>query len=171
MTKQISVGLGVSAVAVLASMMMAVMVSAQQGPSTHGVPTPEKVYGDGKTVPIKVTTREYDEKLLLSGPILSEEASTGRALWLQKCAYCHDGVGQPTYKTMWSWLGAETVQTLGEASVKAFINAGAGRMPGFRYGLDSQQIDDLIAFLKTVSSDQKPTPEQLSGRARAESSD
>jgi cytochrome c553 len=171
MSKQISVGLGVSAVAVLASTMVVVLVSAQQGPSTHGIPTPEKVYGDGKTVPIKITTRQYDEKLLLSEPVLSDEAQTGRALWLQKCAYCHDGVGQPTYRTMGPWLGAETVQTLGEASVRAFINTGTTRMPGFRYGLDSQQVDDLIAFLNTVSSDKKPTPAQLAGKEPAGGSD
>jgi mono/diheme cytochrome c family protein len=171
MTKRVSVGLGLSAVAVLASMVVVVIVSAQQGPGTHGVPVPEKVYGDGKTVPIKITTREYDEKILLSGPVLSEQVQTGRALWLQKCAYCHDGVGQPTYKTMGPWLGAETVQTLGEASVKALINAGTMRMPGFRYGLDSGQVDDLIAFLTTVPSDQKPTPAQLAGKEPTGGSD
>lgn len=171
MTKRVSVSLGVVAITVLASMIAGVMVSAQNGPSTHGVPVPEKVYGDGKTVPIKITTWVYDQKLLLSGPALSEEEQTGRALWLQKCAYCHDGVGAPTYKTMGPWLGAETVQAVGEASIRAFINTGTTRMPGFRYGLDSQQVDDLIAFLKTVPSSQKPTPEQLAGKEPAGGSD
>ena len=110
-----------------------------------------------------VTARVYDKKQLLSAPVLPEDAQRGRALWLQRCAYCHDGVGQPTYKTMGPWLGAETVQALGENSFRAFVAAGSPRMPGFRYTLQQQQVSDLISFLKTVSSNQKPTAGQLAG--------
>jgi mono/diheme cytochrome c family protein len=114
---------------------------------------------------ITVSSRVYDKKQLLSAPAVSEDAQRGRALWLQRCAYCHDGVGQPSYQTMGSWLGAETVQTLGEVAVRAIVAAGTPQMPGFRYTLQSQQMNDLIAFLKTVPSDQKPTPAQLAGKA------
>jgi len=112
---------------------------------------------------LTVTARVYDKTHLLSAPVLPEDAQRGRALWLQRCAYCHDGVGQPTYKTMGPWLGAETVQALGETSFRAFVAAGSPRMPGFRYTLQQQQVSDLISFLKTVSSSQKPTPGQLAG--------
>jgi mono/diheme cytochrome c family protein len=116
--------------------------------------------GAGK---LTVTSRDYDKKLLVGAPVLPEDVQRGRALWLQRCAYCHDGVGQPTYKTMGPWLGAETVQARGEAALRAFIGTGTQRMPGFRYTLKPQQIDDVIAFLKTVPSSQKPTPGQLAG--------
>ena len=116
--------------------------------------------GAGK---LTVTSRDYDKKLLVGAPVLPEDVQRGRALWLQRCAYCHDGVGQPTYKTMGPWLGAETVQARGEVALRAFIGAGTQRMPGFRYTLKPQQIDDVIAFLKAVPSSQKPTAGQLAG--------
>jgi hypothetical protein len=65
---------------------------------------------------------------------------------------------------MGSWLGAETVQVLGEVAFRAIVDLGTERMPGFRYTLKPQQYDDLMAFMKTVSSDTKPTPDQLAGR-------
>lgn len=115
--------------------------------------------------PLTVVTRDYDRQQLLSAPSLSNDARHGRALWLQRCAYCHDGVGQPTYRTMGPWLGAETVQLLGPDALRAIINAGTERMPGFSYTLKPQQVTQLIEFLKTVSSDQKPTAEQLAKKS------
>jgi mono/diheme cytochrome c family protein len=112
-----------------------------------------------------VTTRPYDVRQLLSGPALSADARKGRALWLQRCAFCHDGLGQPTYRTMGSWLGAETVRLLGPDALRAIIGAGTERMPGFRYTLQPQQVNQLIEFLKTVGPEQKPTPEQLSKKS------
>jgi mono/diheme cytochrome c family protein len=114
---------------------------------------------------VTVTSRAYDRKQLLGTPALSAEAYRGRAVWLQRCAYCHDGVGQPSYNTMGPWIGAETLLALGDAAFRAIVSVGTERMPGFQYALQPQQIDDLITFLTTVSSDQKPTPAQLAGRA------
>jgi len=68
---------------------------------------------------------------------------------------------------MGSWLGAESVRLLGEDVLRAIIGAGTEQMPAFRYTLQPQQVNQLIAFLKTVPSDQKPTPEQLAARSSA----
>jgi mono/diheme cytochrome c family protein len=65
---------------------------------------------------------------------------------------------------MGPWLGAETVQTLGEPAIKAFINSGTTRMPSFKYALDAAQMDNLLAYIKTITADQKPTAAQLAGR-------
>jgi len=111
---------------------------------------------------IVILQRDYDMRALLSAPPLSEQALRGRALWLQRCAYCHDGVGTPTYKTLGPWLDVETLRPEREASVRQFIATGSTRMPGFRYTLQPEQVDQLIAFLKSVTPDQKPTAEQLS---------
>jgi len=166
MLKRIPVILGVAATSIAIAMVAGGAVSAQgrgqQGPNGPGAPAP--ISPDAKTVPLKVTVRVYDKKALLSAPVLPEEAQIGRAIWLQKCAYCHDGVGQPTYKTMGPWLGAETVQMRGEPAFKAFINGGTMRMPGFSYALDAKQMDDLLAYIKTITADQKPTAAQLAGR-------
>jgi len=117
---------------------------------------------DRSTSKPTVSQRVYDKGLLLAKPQLSEDALKGRAQWVQRCAYCHDGVGTPTYKTLGPWLDRETVRPEREASVRQFIATGSARMPGFRYTLQPEQVDQLLAFLKSVTPDQKPTADQLS---------
>ena len=160
MTRRLCVVLGVASTSLLVSMVAGVGVSAQGGNLAHGTPTPEKVYGDTP----KLEKRDYDTQQLLSSH-LSQDAYAGRVLWLQKCAFCHDGVGQPTYNTMGPFIGAEALQKFGEDTVRNFILNGDVRMPAFRYQLNTHQVDNLIGFLKTVPTSQKPTPAQLAGRA------
>ena len=113
---------------------------------------------------VTVTRRPYDRAQLVKPSTLSEEAYRGRTVWLQRCAYCHDGVGNISYNTMGSWLGAETVQVLTEPAMRAIIAAGTERMPGFSYALQPKQMDDLMAFIKTIPASTKPTADQLAGR-------
>ena len=118
--------------------------------------------------PSKFTTqtRDYDRKALLaSQQRLSEEAHLGRIIWLQRCAYCHDGVGQPTYRTIGPWLGKESVDAMGAEGFRTFVEAGTGNMPGFQYTLTPQQMGQVMAYLNTVPSSTKPTPNQLAGRS------
>ena len=138
------------------------------GPDTHGMPAQiDRSADNQKTVPVKVAKRDYDKKQLLSAPALSDEAYRGRAIWQQKCAYCHDGLGQPTYKTMGPWMDSDTVKQVGEDTLKAITSTGTTRMPGFQYALDARQMNDVIAFLKTVPPSQKPTESQLAGKSPA----
>src|SRR5579871_615286 len=103
--------LGVIIASICSASLTHVSISAQNAvPETRGDSAAQRAARDGKTVPLNVTTRAYDTKILLSAPVLTEEEQTGRALWVQRCAYCHDGVGQPSYKTMGNWIGAETVE-------------------------------------------------------------
>jgi mono/diheme cytochrome c family protein len=37
-----------------------------------------------------------------------------------------------------------------EAVVRGFILKGTPKMPGFQYGLEPKQIDQIIAYLKTL---------------------
>lgn len=115
---------------------------------------------------ITVTKRAYDIKQITdAAAAVPEDVHRGRTLWLQRCAYCHDGVGQPSYRTMGPWIDAETMRQMGDARFRTVVATGSARMPGFRYALQSQQMNDLVAFLKTVSPDQKPTAQQLAGRS------
>ena len=125
---------------------------------------------DGSSNKVTVSQRVYDKQSLVAKPRLAEGALKGRALWVQRCAYCHDGVGTPTYKTLGPWIDAETVRPEREASIRQFIATGSSRMPGFRYTLQTEQVDQLIAFLKSVKPDQKPTADQLSKSPRTEAS-
>jgi mono/diheme cytochrome c family protein len=124
----------------------------------HGVSAQDK-----NSAKVTVSQHVYDTKQLLAKPPLSEAALRGRGLWVQRCAYCHDGVGTPTYRTLGPWLDAETVGTAeGEAFVRKQIASGSARMPGFRYTLQPEQVDQIIALLKSVTPDQKPTADELS---------
>jgi mono/diheme cytochrome c family protein len=135
------------------------------GAAIGAVPA-ERGAGAGTRDPnsVSVSVRAYDRQQLLNPPKLSDAEYRGRALWLQRCAYCHDGVGQPSYQTMGTWIGAETIQTIGDVAFRAITNLGTERMPGFQYSLKPQQMDELMAFIKTVPASTKPTADQLAGR-------
>ena len=135
-------------------------------PEENGKPLDEQ-----KSAPVQVVTREYDLSKLTSEPKVAETVFRGRVLWVQKCAFCHDGLGQPTYKTMGPWLDKELVATLSDNVVKIIINSGTANMPAFQHGLSASQMDDLLNFLKTVPASDKPTPGQLAGRSEGGSSD
>jgi mono/diheme cytochrome c family protein len=114
--------------------------------------------GQGPVKPV-VTKSAYDIPDLIKQLQVPDDVFRGRVLWVQRCALCHDGVGQPSYHTMGPWLDADTVKGLGDPAVRAIIAAGTASMPEFRYDLDAQQVSDLLAFLKTVTW--KPTPAEL----------
>ncbi|MFZ0499376.1 MAG: cytochrome c [Steroidobacteraceae bacterium] len=120
-----------------------------------------RVDADPGQAPVKpaVTKSAYDVPDLIKQLRVPDAVFRGRVLWIQRCALCHDGVGQPSYHTMGPWLDADTVKSLGEPAVRAIIAAGTARMPEFRYDLDVQQVKDLLAFLETVTW--KPTPAEL----------
>jgi mono/diheme cytochrome c family protein len=121
--------------------------------------------GQGPVKPV-VTKSAYDVPDLIKQLQVPDEVYRGRVLWVQRCALCHDGVGQPSYHTMGPWLDADIVKSLGDPAVRAIIAAGTARMPEFRYDLDAQQVDDLLAFLKTVTGE--PTPAELAVKPRSE---
>jgi mono/diheme cytochrome c family protein len=114
--------------------------------------------GQGPVKPV-VTKSAYDIPDLIKQLQVPDDVYRGRVLWVQRCALCHDGVGQPSYHTMGPWLDADTVKSIGEPAVRAIIAAGTASMPEFRYELDARQVNDLLAFLETVTW--KPTPAEL----------
>lgn len=101
----------------------------------------------------KVVRTNYDMEALASLSSLSESEINGRKLFVQRCALCHDPLGQPSYpNTPGPWLNNETVQTLGEVNVQNKIMVGSRRMPGWQYALTQTQIEQIIAYLKIKKS-------------------
>src|SRR5690242_1926380 len=123
MSRKITVVLSLVATIVLALAIGRHTASAQGRGGRGAAAAPQ-----GDPAKISVSVQPYDMKRLQSEPVPPDNVYRGRALWVQRCAFCHDGVGQPTYKTMGPWLGAETVQTVGETAMRAIINAGTQRM-------------------------------------------
>lgn len=90
-------------------------------------------------------------------PNLSDQEKRGLHWFLQRCALCH----LPKYTKEKSkvelpvvWKSLEglfrNAKPDKEKVVREFILKGTGRMPGFQYGLKPNEIDDLIAYLKTL---------------------
>jgi len=82
--------------------------------------------------------------------VLNEQQKRGEALFVQNCPLCHVpsnqkkrlGIQGPVLRGLFT-------EDTDEDPLRQLIQQGVPeKMPGFRYALDSKQIDDLIAFLK-----------------------
>lgn len=81
---------------------------------------------------------------------LTEVQARGRVLFRQRCDVCHvptmQGVSTETYGPR---LTKEIV-IAGEGNVRRQIRDGGQLMPGFKYALQSSDIEAIIQYLKTV---------------------
>jgi mono/diheme cytochrome c family protein len=105
----------------------------------------------------KLVVTEYDLRKAAAPPPLGHDELEGKKLFVQRCALCHDLLGQPTTVTPGPWVDAATVKR-SETAVREKILNGSQRMPGWRYTLTPAQVDQLIAYMKTVTPDQRPKP-------------
>jgi mono/diheme cytochrome c family protein len=85
---------------------------------------------------------------------LSEQERRGEGLFLQRCSLCHlprklkfgsPSVIGPSLSGQFKDAAPEQMKTL-----RGFILKGGPDMPGFQYGLEPKEIDDLVAYLKTL---------------------
>jgi mono/diheme cytochrome c family protein len=77
----------------------------------------------------------------------------GMRLFNQSCRVCHTKpqMSSPLY-------GPELSQASGggnDETMREIIGSGTPRMPGFKYHFDSEQIDAIVAYLRTIPA---PTP-------------
>ena len=100
----------------------------------------------------EVVRTVYDMPEVVTPPALSEEALAGWKLFVQRCAICHDPLGQPSYpESLGPALSQATVRELGADTVREIIMVGSVRMPGWQYTLSPEQIGQIIAYLNTVT--------------------
>ncbi len=85
---------------------------------------------------------------------LSAQEMRGQGLFLQRCSICHlprklkfgsPPVVGPSLSGLFKDANPDEQKIL-----RGFILKGGPDMPGFQYGLDPKEVDDLIAFLKTL---------------------
>jgi mono/diheme cytochrome c family protein len=81
-------------------------------------------------------------------PKLTETQVTGRRIFQQRCAVCHTRVTL-TSLNYGMLLNKELVEG-NEDMIRSYIQNGSARMPGFKYGLQVNEIDAIIDYLKTV---------------------
>ena len=86
---------------------------------------------------------------------LNDAQRLGRRLFQQRCAVCHTPamvISKP-----YGPLLNRTLVRGREESVRTLIQEGAtGLMPGFKYGLQEQEINAIIEYLKTVEPPPQP---------------
>jgi mono/diheme cytochrome c family protein len=85
---------------------------------------------------------------------LREEARRVEGLFLQRCSLCHlprklkfgsPPVIGPSLSGQFKDATPDQMKVL-----RGFILKGGPDMPGFQYGLEPNEVDDLIAYLKTL---------------------
>jgi len=121
----------------LAAVTIGVTVAAEaqrnNGEATSSTPTVERV--------------PYQTRVFMAPLMLTEAQLKGRRIVAQRCANCHAGnprqPGPP--------LGRQIVETRGDAFIRDKVKNGSTLMPGFQYTLQPEQIDEVIAFLRTYS--------------------
>jgi mono/diheme cytochrome c family protein len=93
---------------------------------------------------------------------LNDTQILGRRVFQQRCAVCHteSTPGATRYGPV---LYKELVDG-NEDTIREFISNGSrGKMPGFKYGLEPQEINAIVEYLKTVSR-----PVKRSGQAQGD---
>lgn len=85
---------------------------------------------------------------------LTDQQRRGEGLFLQRCSLCHlprklkfgsPAVIGPILSGQFKDASPEQMKTL-----RGFILKGGPDMPGFQYGLEPREVDDLIEYLKTL---------------------
>jgi len=83
-------------------------------------------------------------------PSLTQTQREGLRLFSQSCGVCHTLVQQRARQ----YAPTLSHDTLGgdEELMREFISNGSPRMPGFRYTFEPEQINAIVAYIKTVPS-------------------
>ena len=85
---------------------------------------------------------------------LSEVELAGKKLFLQRCSVCHlpplNIPQDPDPQPFGPKLNGYIQGTESEMRARQAIRVGTWRMPGFQYGLEPDEINALIAYLKTL---------------------
>src|SRR3989442_307481 len=84
-----------------------------------------------------------------ANPALNDRERQGQALFPQHCVVCH----MKTQLTSPGHYGPPLSKaTLGgqEDLMREYVSDGTPRMPGFKYNFRPEQIDAIVAFVKTL---------------------
>jgi len=90
---------------------------------------------------------------------LNKTQLLGRRIFQQRCGVCHT---QPTASPMYGIALYKDLVDGNEDMIRDYIQNGSKRMPGFKYGLEPDEIDAIVEYLKTVP---KPAPRNPQPRA------
>lgn len=108
-------------------------------------------------MPITVLAQSKPPSSTAASSSLGEQEIRGEGLFFSRCGLCHmpkqlkwkSPVMVPPATPSLSGLlkGAPPNK---EAAVRQLIMKGTPNMPGFQYGLEPKELDDVIAYMKTL---------------------
>jgi len=99
---------------------------------------------------------KWPATLFKRNPQLSAQEKRGEHWFLQRCSICHlaaytksDPAGEPNKGPSLEGLlkGASPEK---DQAVRELIGKGTLNMPGFQYALEPKDLDELIAYMKTL---------------------
>lgn len=85
----------------------------------------------------------------------SSEVKRGRQVYAEHCGVCHFSANRakkvgPGLKGIYRRAQFASGRKVDDAGMRAWILKGGADMPAFEESLTTEQIDDLIAYLKTL---------------------
>ena len=95
--------------------------------------------------------------LPMPNPNLNDQEKRGQHLFIQRCGLCHQSKYSKSRSdseppAVWANLEGllKDAKPEKERTVREFILKGTLNMPGFQYALEPKEVDDLIAYMKTL---------------------
>ncbi len=86
---------------------------------------------------------------------LTDKQKLGQRIFQQRCSICHTQA-MVISKPYGPLLNKDRIEGR-EATVRTTIQEGVtGMMPGFRYGMDSSEVNAILEYLKTVEKPAQP---------------
>ena len=113
---------------------------------------------NGAIFPITLASQSSQSSSSAPGSALNERQRAGKRLLMQNCGLCHlpTGGNPKDPKDQGTTLGPplnglfRRANPASEDFVRELIRQGTEKMPGFRYALEPKEIDNIIAYLKTL---------------------
>ena len=111
-------------------------------------------------IPLCILSGTITAQQTPSPTALNPNEKAGRSIFQTRCAMCH--VGQQPASEMATDAAQRRPATLGpllskanasdEMKLRQKINDGSRLMPGYKHTFNDAQIDQVIAFMKTIES-------------------
>ena len=93
--------------------------------------------------------------VLLSSVTITAAQGAGKNIFTSKCSICHgpDGSGKTSMGKALNIadLHSEAVQKTSDADLRSIISNGKNKMPAFKGKLTDAQIDDVIAYIRSLA--------------------
>jgi len=86
---------------------------------------------------------------------LNDVQKLGQRIFEQRCGICH-APARPGFQMYGPALYKDLING-SEDAIKEIIRSGSAKMPGFKLGLQSSDIDAIVEYLKTVPKPRKST--------------